>query len=70
MTVVIVWYFELQLPMQSVPVTTDVVSSNLAPGEVYSIQQYAIKFVSDLQLVGSFIRVIRFPPPIKLSATT
>ena len=70
MTVVIVWYFELQLPMQSVPVTTGVVSSNLAPGEVYSIQQYAIKFVSDLQLVGRFIRVIRFPPTIKLSATT
>jgi hypothetical protein len=29
--------FDLQLPMQSVPITTDVVSSNLDPGEVYNI---------------------------------
>jgi len=34
--------------MQSVLVTTDVVSSNLDQGEVYSIQHYVIKFVSDL----------------------
>jgi hypothetical protein len=27
----------LQLPMQAVPITTDVVSSNLDQGEVYSI---------------------------------
>jgi len=26
---------DLQLPMQSVPITTDVVSSNLDQGEVY-----------------------------------
>jgi hypothetical protein len=38
-------------------------------GEVYSIQHYVIKFVSDLWLVGGFIRVLRFPPPIKLTAT-
>jgi hypothetical protein len=25
----IVWYLDLQLPMQSVPITTDIVSSNL-----------------------------------------
>jgi hypothetical protein len=35
--VVIVWQLDLQLPMQSVPVTTDVVSSNLDEGEVYNI---------------------------------
>jgi hypothetical protein len=29
--------FDLQLPMQSVPITTDVVSSNLDQGEVYNI---------------------------------
>jgi hypothetical protein len=29
---------DLQLPMQSVAITTDVVSSNLAHDEVYSIQ--------------------------------
>ena len=49
---------DLQLPMQSVPITTKPVH-----GEVYSIQHYGIKFVSDLQQVGGF------PPPIKLTAT-
>jgi len=39
---------DLQLPVQSVPITTKVVSSNPACGEVYSIQQYVIKFVSDI----------------------
>jgi hypothetical protein len=34
--------------MQAVPITTNVVSSNPANGEVYSIQHYVIKFVSDL----------------------
>jgi hypothetical protein len=33
--------------------------------EVYSIQHYVIKFVSDLREVGGFLRVLRFPPPIK-----
>jgi len=37
--------------------------------EVYSIQQYVKKFVSDLQQVGGFLSVFRFPPPIKLTAT-
>jgi hypothetical protein len=36
---VIVWLSDLQLPMQSVPITTDVVSSNLDQGEVYNINQ-------------------------------
>ena len=31
-----------------------VVSSNPADGELYSIQNYVIKFVSDLQQVGVF----------------
>jgi hypothetical protein len=34
---VIVWQLDIQLPMQSVPITTDVVSSNLDQGEVYNI---------------------------------
>ena len=34
---VIVWYLDLQLPMQSVPITTDVVNRNLGQGEVYSM---------------------------------
>jgi hypothetical protein len=33
----IVWLLDLQLPMQSVPITTNVVSSNLDQGEVYNI---------------------------------
>ena len=33
----IVWLLDLQLPMQSVPITTDVVSSNLNQGEMYSV---------------------------------
>ena len=36
------------------PITTNVVSSNSAHGEVYSIQHYMIKFVSDLRQVGGF----------------
>jgi hypothetical protein len=32
-------------------------------GEVYLIQYYVIKFVSDLQQVGGFLQVLRFPPP-------
>jgi len=55
------WYLDLQLPMQSVPITTKFVSSNTAVAEVYSIQHYVIKFVSDLRLLGSFLRVLRFP---------
>ena len=37
-------------------------------GKVYSIQHYVIKFVSDLEQVGNFLLVLRFPPPIKLPA--
>jgi hypothetical protein len=51
--------------MQSVPITTDVVSSNLDEGKVYVIH-YVIKLVSDFWQVGGFLR---FPPPIKLIAT-
>jgi hypothetical protein len=43
-----------------------VLSMNAARGEVYSIQHYVIKFVTDLRQVGGFLR---FPPPIKLTAT-
>ena len=32
-----VWYLDLQLPMQSVPTSTDVVSSNFDQGEMYNI---------------------------------
>ena len=67
--VVIVSLFELQLPMQSVPINTKVVSSNPVHSEVYSIQQSLIKFVNYLRQVGGFRRVLWFPPLIKLTAT-
>ena len=51
------------------PITTKVVGSNPVHCEVYSIQHYVIKFVSDLQQIDGFLRVLRFPPPIKLTAT-
>jgi hypothetical protein len=59
----------LQLPMQLVPITTKVVSSNPVPGEMYSIQLYMIKFVSDLGRVGVFPQVLRIRPSIKRTAT-
>ena len=49
--------------MQSVPITTNVLSSNPTHGEVYSIQHYVIKFVSDLRQVGGFL------PSIPVSST-
>jgi len=50
----IVLLLDLQLPMQSVPILTKVVSLNTAHGEVYSLQHYVIKFVSDLRQVVVF----------------
>ena len=41
-----------------------VVSSNPSCGEMYLIQHYVIKFVSDLQQVSGFLHVLRFPPPV------
>jgi hypothetical protein len=41
--------------MQSVPITTNVVSSNLAHGEVYPIQHYVIKFVCEVRQVVGFL---------------
>jgi len=58
--VVIVRWMDLQLLMQSVPITINV---------VHSKQHYMIKFVGDLQQVGGFLWVLRFPPSIKLTAT-
>jgi hypothetical protein len=49
----------LDLPVQSVPITTNVVSSKPAHVEVYSIQHYVIKFVSDLQQVVGFHWVLQ-----------
>jgi hypothetical protein len=46
---------DLQLTVQSVPITTKVVSSNRVHDEVYLIQHYVIKFVIDLRQVGGFL---------------
>jgi len=67
--VVFVWQLDLQLPMQSMTITTKVVISNPIQCEVYSIQHYVIKFVSDLRQVGGFLQVLRFSLLIKLTAT-
>jgi len=66
MAIVVVIY---NIPMQLVHITTNVVSLNPTHGKVYSIQHHMIKFVSDLRQVCGFIRLLRFPPPIKLAAT-
>jgi hypothetical protein len=49
--------------------TYKVVSSNPAHCEVYSIQHYVIKFATDFLQVSGYLWVLRFPPPIKLTAT-
>ena len=66
---VFVCLLDLQLPVQSMPITTIVLSSNPAQARVYSIHHYVIKFVSDLLQVGGFLCVLRFPTSIKLTAT-
>ena len=54
---IVFWgFFSFYVP--PLPITTKVVSMNPAHGEVYSIQHYVIKFVSDLQKVGGFLRVL------------
>ena len=42
------------LLVQSVHITTNVMSSNPAHDYVYSIQYYGIKFISDLRQVGGY----------------
>ena len=53
-------FFRIRSSLQSVLIITEVVSYNPAHGDVYSIQHYVIKFVSD------FLQVLRFPPPIQM----
>ena len=58
----------INILVQSVAITTKVVSSDAVYGEVYSIQQYVIKFVRDFRQVGGFPRILQFPKPIKLTS--
>jgi hypothetical protein len=46
---------------------TCIVSLNHVLDEVYSMQHFVIKFVSDLR--QGFLRELRFTPPITLTAT-
>ena len=59
--VVILWELDLQLPMQSVPITTDVVSSNVYQGEVVVIIWWCDlhHHMCDLQLHMSYITEIQ-----------
>lgn len=52
----------------TVSITTTFMRSNLAHGDVYSIQPYAINLVSDLLHVCGFLWVLRFPAAIQLTA--
>jgi hypothetical protein len=58
----------IQLPMQSVPITTNNVSSSPVHVEVYSIQHYVIKFVSDcdgsvvLSVYFDYLHKLNWPP--------
>jgi len=56
----IVWQLDVPLPMQSLPITTNIMSSNPVPGKVKLIQHYVIQFVSDLRQVGGFLWVLQF----------
>jgi hypothetical protein len=44
------------------PTITDLNNPNRPSGEVYSIQHYVIKFVSDLQQVDGFLHQENLPP--------
>jgi cell shape-determining protein MreC len=51
MAVVILRQLDLHLRKLSALITTKVVSLNPVHGEVYSIQHYVIKFISDLRQI-------------------
>ena len=46
--VAVAWQLDLQLPVQSGPITNKFVSSNPADGEMYSIQYFELKLVENL----------------------
>jgi hypothetical protein len=50
---VIVWSLALHLPMQSVPLTIDAMSSNLDQDEVYNIMWYSLSVTCDRVMVFS-----------------
>jgi hypothetical protein len=58
-----------QSGMKSVPIITIIVSSNPAHGEISSIQNYAIQFVSDLRQVCGFLLDTLVSPTNNTDAT-
>jgi hypothetical protein len=50
---VIVWLLDLQLPMQSVTITTYAASSNLDQGEVYNTMWESLSATCDKSIVFS-----------------
>jgi hypothetical protein len=49
------------VPVQSVSITTNVVSSNSFHGGVYLIQHPVTNFVSDMRQIGGFLQALQFP---------
>ena len=56
----IVTVSQLHLPMHVIPIIAQEVSFTLVHGEVYSIQLYVIKFVTELWQVGGFLMVVYY----------
>ena len=53
---VIVWNLNLQMPMESVPITTNIVGSTPAQGEMYNImwQQFSVTYGRSMVFSGYF----------------
>ena len=66
-TVVVVWQLDNYICNQCMSPLTLWVRILLRWGVLYT--SYVIKFFSHLQHVSGFLRVLRFPPPIKLVDT-
>jgi hypothetical protein len=60
---------KLQLPVQSVPITTKAVSSNPVHAWRDVLNTILCDQVSLLRHISGFLWIIRFSPPTKLSAT-
>ena len=56
-----IWQLDLHLTMQSVPITTKVLSLISAFGDVFFIQLYGIGSVNNLWKVGDFLKEFLFP---------
>ena len=63
------FHIDIFFQLKKFQIQTKSVSLNPAHEEGYSIQHYVIKFVNDLRQIGGFLRVLQFPPPIKLTTT-